>query len=190
MVNENLAEAARAAHDWGLASWLGGTMFGKFALNPSVARIGDHRERGKVVNAAWNGYNAINAVSLGAVALGWFTDHLTNRDARRFSHRERALARAEDGLTLAALATGLASAVEGARLASAAPEGAVPIERGTTPAEDTPKQAARTQRMLGVLGVANIASGVGLVVVNALKSQNGHAHRSRQRRLAMLRRSA
>src|SRR5215212_2369513 len=112
MVNENLAEAARAAHDWGLASWLGGTMFGKFALNPSVARIGDHSERGKVVNAAWNGYNAINAASLGAVALGWFTDHLTNRDPRRLSNRERALARAEDGFTLAALASGLASAVE------------------------------------------------------------------------------
>jgi hypothetical protein len=186
MVNENLAEAVRAAHDWGLASWLGGTMFGKFALNPSVARIGDHRERGKVVNAAWNGYNAINAASLGAVALGWFADHLTNRDGRRLTNRERALARVEDGLTLAALATGVASAVEGARLASAATEGAVPIERGTTPAEDTPKQAARIQRMLGALGIANIASGVGLVVVNALQSQNGHG---RPRMRPMLRRA-
>ena len=69
MTNDTLAEAARAAHDWGLASWLGGSMYGQFALNPSVARISDHRERGKVVNAAWNGYNAINAVSLGAVAV-------------------------------------------------------------------------------------------------------------------------
>lgn len=182
MVNENLAEAARAAHDWGLASWLGGTMFGKFALNPSVARIDDHRERGKVVNAAWNGYNAINAASLGAVALGWFASHLTDGE-RRASGRERTLMRAEDGLTLAALATGVASAVEGARLARAAPEGAVPIERGTTPAEDTPKQAARIQRALGALGVANIASGVGLVIVNALKSQNGTPQRRPLRRM-------
>ena len=65
-------QGARAAHDWGLASWLGGSMFGQFALNPAVAKIEDKRERGKVVNAAWNGYNVINALSLGSVALGWF----------------------------------------------------------------------------------------------------------------------
>jgi hypothetical protein len=187
MVNDNLAEAARAAHDWGLASWLGGSMFGQFALNPSVSRIGDHRERGKVVNAAWNGYNPINALSLGAVALGWFASRLTETRPGRLSRRERDLAKAKDGLTLAALATGVASLVEGARLASMEPEGAVPIERGTTPAEDTPKRAARTQRALGALGIANIASGVGLVVVNALLSQANYSRPPLRR--ALLRRS-
>jgi hypothetical protein len=187
MVNDNLAEAARAAHDWGLASWLGGSMYGQFALNPSVSRIGDHRERGRVVNAAWNGYNVINALSLGAVGLGWFASRLTETPNRRLSGRERTLAKAKDGLTLAALTTGVASAVEGARLASVEPEGAVPIERGTTPAEETPKRAARIQRMLGALGVANIASGVGLVVVNALMSQVNYSRPPLRR--ALLRRS-
>jgi len=187
MVNDNLAEAARAAHDWGLASWLGGSMYGQFALNPSVARIQDHRERGRVVNAAWNGYNVINALSLGAVALGWFASRITETQPRRLSSRERDLARAKDGLTLAALATGVASAVEGARLASMEPEGAVPIERGTKPAEETPKRAARTQRAIGALGVANIASGVGLVVVNALLSQANYSRPPLRR--ALLRRS-
>ena len=69
---------------------------------------------------------------------------------------------AKDGLTLAALATGIASGVQGARLAREAPEGAVPIERGTKPTDDTPREAARTQRSLAGLGVLNIASGVGL----------------------------
>lgn len=187
MVNDNLAEAARAAHDWGLASWLGGSMYGQFALNPSVDRINDHRERGRVVNAAWNGYNMINALSLGAVALGWFASRLTETHPRRLSKREKGLARAKDGLTLTALATGVASAVEGARLASTAPDGAVPIERGTTPAEETPRQAARIQRALGALGMANIASGVGLVVVNALMSQANYSRPPLRR--ALLRRS-
>jgi hypothetical protein len=187
MVNDNLAEAARAAHDWGLASWLGGTMFGTFALNPSVARIQDHRERGKVVNAAWNGYNPINAASLGAVGLGWLGARLTEAHPRRLSDRERNLAKAKDGLTLAALATGIASAVEGRRLASLEPEGAVPIERGTVPAEDTPSRAARIQCALGALGVANIAAGVGLVVVNALLAQVDHSRPPLRR--ALLRRS-
>lgn len=44
-------------------------MYGQFAVNPAVAKIDDERGRGKVVNAAWNGYNAINAISLGSVAL-------------------------------------------------------------------------------------------------------------------------
>jgi hypothetical protein len=187
MVNDSLADAARAAHDWGLASWLGGSMYGKFALNPSVSRIHDHRERGKVVNAAWNGYNLINALSLGAVGFGWFASRVTETQPRRLAKRERSLAVAKDSLTLAALATGIANAVEGARLASMEPEGAVPMERGTTPAEETPKRAARIQRTLGVLGTANIAAGVGLVIVNALISQANYSRPPLRR--ALLRRS-
>jgi hypothetical protein len=62
-------------------------------LNLSVAQISDHRERGKVVNAAWNGYNMINAVSLGAVATGWFASRLTETQPKRLSSRERDLPR-------------------------------------------------------------------------------------------------
>jgi hypothetical protein len=63
----------------------------------------------------------------------------------------------------------------------------VPIERGTTPAEETPKRAARAQRALGALGIANIASGVGLVVVNALLSQANYSRPPLRR--ALLRRT-
>src|SRR4051795_11200782 len=109
MTNQTLAETARAAHDWGLASSLGGSMYGQFAMNPAVARIGDRRERGKVVNAAWHGYNLVNALSLGAVGLGWFASRLTETQPDRLTGRERELAKAKDGLTLAALLTGVAS---------------------------------------------------------------------------------
>ena len=81
MVNDTLAQSARAAHDWGLASWLGGSMYGQFALNPAVAKIDDKRERGKVVNAAWNGYNVINAAGLAAAAFGWGSSRLTETAA-------------------------------------------------------------------------------------------------------------
>jgi hypothetical protein len=165
MVNDTLAQSARAAHDWGLASWLGGTMYGQFALNPAVAKIEDKRERGKVVNAAWTGYNLINALSLGSVAIGWFGS----------------------SLTVAALATGIGSAVAGARLARQAPEGAVPIERGTKPATETPAEAAKAQRTLFGLGLLNIASGVGLVIVNALLGQREHSRPPLRR--SLLRRS-
>jgi hypothetical protein len=188
MVNDTLAQSARAAHDWGLASWLGGSMYGQFALNPAVAKIDDKRERGKVVNAAWNGYNLINAVSLGSVALGWFASRVTETRPDRLTEDERRLAMAKDGLTLVAVGTGIASAVQGARLAGQAPEGAVPIERGTKPAEDTPPAAAKAQRSLAGLGITNIASGVGLVVVNALLAQRNHSRPPLRR--ALFRRSS
>ena len=187
MVNDNLTQGARVAHDWGLASWLGGSMYGKFALNPAVARINDRRERGKVVNAAWNGYNLINAASLASVALGWLGSRLTETRPDRLSERERKLATAKDGFTAAALVTGVASGIQGARLAKQAPEGAVPIERGTKPAADTPSTAAKAQRSLGKLGLLNIVSGVGIVATNAMLSQEGHSRPPLRR--SLLRRS-
>ena len=64
-VNDTLANATRAAHD----AWLGGAMFGKLAHNPALQKISNHAERGSVSNAAWNGYNPVNAAGLGAAAL-------------------------------------------------------------------------------------------------------------------------
>jgi len=187
MVNDKIAEGARVAHDWGLASWLGGSMFGKFALNPAVRKIDDKRERGMVVNAAWNGYNVINGLSLASVGLGWAAARFTETRPDRLTERERKLALAKDGFTLAALGSGIASGVQGAKLARQAPDGAVPIEGGTKPASDTPPEAARAQRSLNGLGLANIGAGVGLVVVNALMSQAGHSRPPLKR--SLLRRS-
>ena len=133
MVNDNLAEAARAAQTGVSRAGSAAACTASSRSIPRSSRIHDHRERGKVVNAAWNGYNLINALSLGAVGLGWFASRLTETQPQRLSERERKLAMAKDGFTLAALATGIANGVEGARLASLEPEGAVPIERGTTP---------------------------------------------------------
>ena len=65
-VNETLANTARAAHDVGLAAWLGGAMFGKFAHNPSLEKITSHNERGSVANDAWGRYNVINTLGMGA----------------------------------------------------------------------------------------------------------------------------
>ena len=39
MINDTVANTTRAAHDVGLAAWLGGAMFGKFAHNPALVKI-------------------------------------------------------------------------------------------------------------------------------------------------------
>ena len=182
-VPDPLANATRAAHDVGLAAWLGGAMFGKFALNPSLERISSRSERGSVSNAAWNGYNAINAAGLGAAALGWGAARLTEANPANLTGREKALAAAKDGLMAAAVLTGIANGVQGARLAKQAPGGAVPVETGTKPAADTPAKAAKIQRSLGTLGTLNILAGLGLVGVNAVLAQTDHSRPAKRRAL-------
>ena len=91
MVSDTLAYATRAAHDVGLATWFGGTLFGKFALNPAVNVISERRERGKVLNTAWNGFNVLNAAGLGAAAAGWAGARFTEANPVRMSTTENAL---------------------------------------------------------------------------------------------------
>jgi hypothetical protein len=183
-VNDTVANVTRAAHDVGLAAWLGGVMFGKFAHNPSLEKISSHAERGSVSNAAWNGYNAINAAGLGAAALGWGAARLTETNPVNLTGPERTLSRAKDGLMAGAVPTGIANGVQGARLARQAPDGAVPVQTGTKPAADTPPEAARIQRRIAVLGNLNIASGVALVGVNAVLAQMNHSRPAKRRALA------
>jgi len=183
MITDTLANTTRAAHDVGLAAWLGGAMFGKFALNPSLEKISSRPERGSVSNAAWNGYNVVNAAGLGAAALGWGAARLTEARSANVSGPEKALSQAKDGLMAAAVLTGIANGVQGARLARQAPDGAVPVETGTKPSPETPAKAARIQRSLGMLGTLNIASGVALVAVNAILAQTNHSRPAKRRAL-------
>ena len=55
-----LSQVGRAAQDLGLAGMLGGNLFGRAALHPSVTAISDPSQRGQVVNAAWRRYGVIN----------------------------------------------------------------------------------------------------------------------------------
>ena len=182
-VSDTLAHTTRAAHDVGLAAWLGGAMFGKLAHNPSLEKISSHSERGSVANAAWNGYNPVNALGLGAAALGWGAARLTEAKPSNLSGTEKRLSLAKDALMAAAVVTGVGSGVQGARLARQAPDGAVPVQTGTRPAPETPAKAAKIQRSLGVLGTLNIVAGVALVAVNGILAQANHSHPAKKRTL-------
>lgn len=174
MVSDTLSHSTRAAHDVGLAAWLGGAMFGKFAHSPALRRISSRSERGAVANAAWNGYNMVNALGLGAAAAGWVASRATETRPDKLSGRGRTLSAVKDGLMITSVATGVLNGIQGARLAKQAPDGAVPVETGTEPAPETPPRAARIQKSLGALGTVNILSGVALVAVNGMLAQTDH----------------
>jgi hypothetical protein len=168
MVSDTVQDVNQVLHNVGMAAWTGGALFGQIAHNPSLARISSPAERGAVANAAWNAYNLVNAGSLAAVGLGHVGGRLTELRMTNLSARERPFVRAMDVFTALGVTTGVLSGVQGARLARQAPDGAVPVQTGTRPAPETPPQAASIQRSLRVLGLLNVASGVGLVAAAGL----------------------
>ncbi len=121
-----------------------------------------------MANAARNAYNVVNLISATAVGLGHLAGRLTELPQTNLSERERPLVRAMDVLTLTGVATGVLSAIQGARLAKQAPGGAVLVETGTRPAAETPPPVRRLQRSIDVLGFVNLLSGIGLVTSTGL----------------------
>jgi hypothetical protein len=168
-----LSQVGRAAHDIGLAGLLGGNMFGRLALHPSVTEISDQAERGKVVNAAWRRYGTVNSVSVLAVVSGWVGARLGESADTQLSEAERRLARAKDVLVGTVAVTGLATALEGVRFARKAPGGAVPLLDGDTAAPSASESARRMKRRLNVLGAAGLAAEAALVAVNSALAQQG-----------------
>jgi hypothetical protein len=167
-----VSQAGRAAHELGIAALLGGNLFGRLALHPVVDRISDPSERGEVVNAAWRRYGTINSIGLVALTAGWAGARAEEaRGPARLTGRERALARTKDGLVGAVVLTGLLTAIEGVRFSRQAPDGAVPLEDGSTPDASTPPKAARMKRTLNVLGAVAIGAEAALIAVNAALAQ-------------------
>ena len=182
-----LSQVGRAAHDIGLAGLLGGNLFGRLALHPSVTRISDKGERGQVVNAAWRRYGAVNSVSLAALVAGWAGARLDEAAPRRLSPAERRLATAKDVLVGTVAVSGLATAVEGIRFARQAPAGAVPLDDGDHAAPEATDAQKRAKRRLNVLGAVALASELGLAGVNAALNQQSFRRPPRRRALPWLR---
>jgi hypothetical protein len=146
-----LSTAAWVAHNLGLAACFGGLLFGKTALNPSLSAIDSEADRGKILNTAWNRYNAINIASFATAAATWFPGRL-GLSGKEIDQQTRNLVLAKDALFAVGALTGLASVIQGRALTGQAPEGAVPIESGTTPAAHTPEKAAGLLRSVNQLG--------------------------------------
>ena len=166
-----LSQVGRAAQDLGLAGMLGGNLFARYALHPSVTEISDEAERGKVVNRSWQRYGAVNAASLLAVVGGWAGARLHEAAPRRLSPAERHLALAKDALVAAVAVTGIASAAQGQAFARTAPGGAVPLRDGDHTAPSASDESRRAKRRINRIGTLSIAAQAGLVAVNAALAQ-------------------
>ena len=150
-----LSTVGWVVHNLGLGACFGGLLFGKTALNPSLDVLSSEGDRGKILNTAWNRYNAINVASFAAAAITWFPGRL-GLSGGEIDDQTRNLVLAKDILFGVGALTGLASVIQGRSLTGQAPDGAVPIASGTTPSSNTPEKAASLLRSVNQLGNINI----------------------------------
>jgi hypothetical protein len=84
--------------DIGRAGLLGGNLFGRLALHPSVAEISDKAERGKLVNVAWRRYGTINSPSARQTVVETWRRHAANGAKPTSSRRAAAGSRRQSGV--------------------------------------------------------------------------------------------
>jgi len=181
-----VSSLGRAAHDVGLGALVGGNLFARAAMHPSLAEIGEKTERGKVLNRSWQRYGVIQGAALTAVVLGWGGARLGEARPALLSPRERRLALAKDAAVGAVTLTGIGAMAAGIRFSRTAPDGAVPMKDGDTTAKRAGAEARRLKRTVNALGSLHLASAIALSGINASLAQANFrrppARRLRRRR--------
>ncbi len=158
------SKIGKVAHNLGISTWFGGTLFGQVSLNPAVGSISNRRERGRVLNDAWARFQVINLPAMLSTLLGWRLGGL--RDEAQL--RAPGLTRAKDLLLGGAAFNTVTSAALGATTAALSAGGATPVRSGTRPAPETPPAAALAQRLLRISGNGSLALLAAAIVVSGL----------------------
>ena len=165
MPSEQVQNFAQIGHDVGIAVWYGGTVFGKYVLNPAVRAIQDQSQRGQAANAGWAAFHPLGGAGLGLAAAVRLAARQTEIKGSNLPPEERILATAGDALLATCVGLSIASFVFGQKLAK---QGSVPVESGTEPTATTPPEVAKLQRSNEVLGTSTVLAGFGLISVQAV----------------------
>lgn len=108
-----LSSTAWIAHNLGLATAIGGTLFGQRALEPALAeRIENEQEKGLVEEAVWRRFGMMNLAAHALFAATWFAGRRM-LSGRIVSRRARSMTKVKDGLVVMSLVTGIASTLIG-----------------------------------------------------------------------------
>lgn len=166
-MNTAASTTAWALHDLSLATSLGGSIYGKLALHPSVHTISDRRERGRVLHAAWKKYNRLNLLGHLVFASTWLVGRtmLTGREVDRTS---RLLVGVKDGLIATSLVSGVTSIVAGERGIREPDQDAPPMNDLGMPDKDASTRAKTADVVTTVAGAVNTAAVAGIIAVTAV----------------------
>ena len=163
-----LSTAAWVAHDLGLATGIGGALFGRVGLQPAVRSIGNKSERAEVVSQAWNNFSKYQMTGLGIMGLTWLVGR-TFLSGNEIGRYPRGMVIAKDVLVLGTLGTAIGSAVVGRKLAAREKQMGYLCE-GVTRREGlrTKEQLRKTS---STLGIANLILGAGVLAVTTILAQ-------------------
>lgn len=169
-----LSSAAWVAHEIALATAIGGTMFGRVALQPALREVGSDRVRTEIEDTAWRRFSWMNLAAHAVVASTWFIGR-SMLSGREVSRRSRRLTRAKDYLIIASLVTGVANAIAGRKLGM--------MERGRAPGD---RQTDRLRKVVSALGMTNLianTSVISLTTVLAMEASRSLPFSYRSRKL-------
>ncbi len=169
-----LTTTAWVAHELGLAASFGGVLFGKLALNPNLDVLENKTDRGKLLNKSWNRYNAVNAASVATAIATWLAGRASISGNFALDDEGNNLVRTKDALLATVAVTGLVSMLSGLSLSRQAPDGAVPLDSGVSPAPEMSDEAARLLRRVNLLGNVNIAVLGGVIAVSTILSMKAN----------------
>jgi hypothetical protein len=168
-----ISSAAWVVHDLGLATAVGGNIFGQASLEPALREVSSPVERDRVSADAWRRFSWIKLAAHAAFAVPWLVGR-NLRTGREVSARARSLTRAKDVLVGLSLITGVVSHLIGMRLAHR-------IERGEGPEESGDERARVLERSVSTLGTVNTLVNAGILGVTTLLAM----HASKSMRFAL-----
>lgn len=166
-----LSSAGWVVHDLGLATTIGGSLFGQVALEPALEEVRSARERDLASEKAWTRFSWIKLASHAAFAVPWIIGR-TMLSGEEVSARGRALTRTKDILVGASLITGVASHILGRILGNKVKRGEGPEQaRGGMAGEE--KESKALEAAVWVTGGLNLISTAGVLAVTALLAMEG-----------------
>lgn len=183
-----LSSVAWAAHDVGLAATIGGTLFGRAALEPALEDIQSPRERDRVSADAWQRFSWWNLAAHGVFAVSWLVGRKM-LSGREVSATARRLTKVKDDLMIVSLISGVSSILCGRALGKRAERGLGPEQVRDEETKEIEQDANRTRaidRAVGVLGMINLLANVGIASVTsmlAMQANRSVRFSSRSRRL-------
>jgi hypothetical protein len=159
-----LSTAACTAHGIGVATAVGGTLFGRAALQPALRELEDPENRDSVSSEAWRRFAWMNLAAHGISAATWFAGRpmLSGRS----SGSMRTLTRIKDGLMIASLATGIGSVVFGRMLRNCGPEGNG--ENVISAANRVAERRRFMRRAVGGVGIANLIANIAILGITTV----------------------
>jgi hypothetical protein len=168
-MNGTLSTTAWVLHDLGLATSVGGTVFGKAGLHRGMDKASSNG-KAEMVEQAWEKFTPINLLSHVAVGVTWFLGRSV-LSGREIGKSTRRLVLAKDALTGVYLVSGLASAAAGygaTELRNEKDSSVASFAKDIGVRGSARDLSRKLQRASTILGTTNLVAGSALLGLTAV----------------------